>query len=339
MYLKRQRFKDGYHFMLSESYYDEDCWKHRELMDLGPDPEDHIVYPGGNGFYISEEVEERLEARGATYGAEELEDLFLPFLAPDIRRIVETFSNRSRRPSPWNGHPSDEMLKRQRALHAFDKRRLHYLRCGRVDIGDLDARHLKFFNVLMDKSRDEIEAYIEEMERVLMPGEYRRYLYAALQLETHFRHLLTRHHPEAVDMERMEGAFVRDLCRLNQDERFFTGVELHDPGTLHPYLVKYLIWFFDEAPEWASAPGEDRENFIHWKFSRRSSQGLRLSARERDACRQLGFPPEDFSKIGRTELTRRYRRKAKAAHPDKGGDSRAFVEVVEAYERLLRRKR
>ena len=39
-------------------------------MDLGADPGEYIVYPGGNAFHIEESLEETLKAKGANYSDE-----------------------------------------------------------------------------------------------------------------------------------------------------------------------------------------------------------------------------------------------------------------------------
>jgi hypothetical protein len=42
-------------------------------MDLGADPGAYIEYPGGNGFYFNDEIEERLHSQGVEYSSEDLE--------------------------------------------------------------------------------------------------------------------------------------------------------------------------------------------------------------------------------------------------------------------------
>ena len=216
-------------------------------MDLGPDPEQHIVYPGGNSFYVEESLEERFRLKEATFSIDELEKLFMPFIDPRIRRIVEQFERPVRRTRDRDRLRSDALLKEQQRLHPFDKRRLHFLRCGRVNIGNLDARPWKFLNVLMDKSRDELETLFQGMEGELPPQEIREYLYTALHMQGHFRHLLTRHQPAFLDPEKVDNYLVEDLCRLNRDPAFFKGVARHDPDDLHPYLIRYLILYFDNS--------------------------------------------------------------------------------------------
>lgn len=340
MYLKRQTSHGKPHYTIRESYASDGCVKHRILFDLGDEPGAYIEYPGGNSFYIHESVEEALRHQGAEYSDKDLEAIFLPFLDPHIRRIVERF----RRPESarWKNCPPGELLRRHSGLHAFDKRRLHYLRFGRVHIGDLDAKPWKFLNVLLDKSRDEVETMLEEMERELPPYEIRRYLYTAFGLERHFRHLMTRHQPEALDPFDVEESFLEELCRLNRDERFFRGVDGHEARSLHGYLHKYAILFFDSASDPRIMWDEYVADFV-WRhrFSRRggpSSGAGGMSVSEKEACRLLGITFVDFERMDRQELIRTYRRLALKSHPDQGGDQEAFIRVKAAYECLIARK-
>ncbi|MGD8982408.1 MAG: DnaJ domain-containing protein [Desulfobacteraceae bacterium] len=339
MYLKRQDSKDHYHYVLCESYRDDGYWRYRELLDLGPDPNEYIVYPGGNSFHIRESLEETLRAMGASYSDEELEDLFLPFMDPYIRGIVERFKRPRNGKSRWKGYTPEDLLKYQRALHPFDKRRLHYLRCGRVDMGNLEGRPWGFLNVLLEKSRDEIEHVIEGMEQVLTPDEIRAYLYTAMELQTYFPHHPARNQPVALDPEKVDHYFLKDLCRLNRDEMFFRGVQRDGSDVLHPYLVKYLILFFDHPFDPGTVWDEYVQDF-RWRhqFHRTQRSHASTSVSEREACQCLGISPEDFQKMERRDLIRCYRKLAKETHPDRGGDKGDFVEIKEAYECLLMRK-
>ncbi|MCF8143661.1 MAG: J domain-containing protein [Deltaproteobacteria bacterium] len=335
MYLKRRFVNHERHYILCESYWDVDCWRSRQLMDLGPDPEQHVVYPGGNSFYVDQVLEERLQAKGSPVDSDALEALFMPFIDPRIRRIVEMFQrpkNRSGRHSRLN---RDELMAAQQRLHPFDKRRLHYLRCGRVDIGNLDARPWKFLNILLDKSRDELEHLLEEMERDLPPHEMGDYIYTALHMQRHFSHLLTRHHPAFLGSEKLDAYLLEDLCQLNRDPEFFMGVGRYDPDTLHPYLTKYLILYFDNPFDPQNIWQETVEDFIrkHRFHSPPRSRAPEFMP-EVEACRCLGILPEDFKKMDRKALRRCYRRRAKESHPDQGGDEGTFIQITQAYERL-----
>jgi hypothetical protein len=340
MYLKRRRHGDGVHHVISESYQDGAVWRHRELVDLGTDPGLWIEYPGGNGFHLREGLEQDLRDLGADFSDDHLESLFLPFLDPRIRRIVERFQRTDPSRKPWKAYTRDQLYGKQQTLHDFDKRRLHYLRCGRVDIGNLDARPWPFLNVLIDKSRDEIEHTLEEMERELPPWEVRPYLYTALHCRTRFGHLITRHRPEALEAEKVDEAFIQDLCRLNTDGRFFAGVDDHRPGVLHPYLSRYAALYFDHDYERGGPWREYVEDFInkHRFYNAPSKTSAGFDEAEKSACRRLGITIDAFRAMDRSKLTKAYRMRAMKSHPDHGGDKEDFVELKEAYERLLRRK-
>jgi hypothetical protein len=337
MYLKRVRHRDGYHHVIRESYRDEGFWRHRDLVDLGTDPADYIEYPGGNGFYFKWELEEALETQGVSYSNEDLEELFFPFLDPHIRRIIENFRRHSADHSPWNACSPQELLHRQQVLHSLDKRRLHYLRCGRIDIGNLDGRPWKFLNVLLEKSRDEIEHTIEMMERELRPQEIRSYIFTSFHLQTYFPHHPMRNRPVALDPEKVDRCFLQEVCRLNRNVQFFRGVDHHDSETLHPYLTKYVILYFDH--EFGQSPlGEVFREFIwHRQFRRPSASKPALKTQE--ACQCLGITREEFDKMSSKDLVRCYRRQAKEMHPDRGGGHDAFVRLTDAYECLLMKKR
>jgi len=339
MYLKRHRSGNAYHHLLSESYWNGECWTHRRLMDLGPDPGAYIEYPGGNSFYINETLIDALAQMGKGDANDALEAVLKPFLDPRIRRIIERFERRKNPVKRWREfHSKETLLAYQRNLHPFDKRRLHYLRYGRVHIGDLDGQPRSFLYVLFEKSRDEIEHLIEEMERELPPRELHPYLYTALRLQDRFRHLLTRYHPSTMDPEKLDGYFLDALCRLNQEEGFFKGVNHPDPDSLHPYLVKYLLFYFDNPMGPNMAGDEYVNDFMGRHRFHRPPQPRPPATSRRTACRILGISLTEFQQMDRQALIRCYRRLAKKTHPDQGGDESRFVEIKTAYEDLLKMK-
>jgi len=340
VYLKESHVKGESHYILCESYKDEDCWRFRQLIDLGPDPARHIVYPGGNSFYIDESIEKDLLEKEVFFCGDEIEELFMPFIDPGIRRIVERFQRPVKKELRFHQLGRDDLMKEQKGLHSFDKRRLHYLRCGRVDIGNLDARPWKFLNMLLDKSRDELEHILEVMEKELPPDEIRDYLYTALHMQSHFSHLLIRNQPAFLDTVNFDQYLLNDLCLLNRDEAFFKGVESHDPDYLHPYLIKYLILYFDNAFDPQNLRSEYIEDFV-WKhrFYKAPNTSRETSMPEKEACRCLGISVGVFKKMGCNELLRCYRKRAKETHPDRGGDEETFIEIKNAYECLLSLKK
>ena len=60
MYLARQIIKHKTHYYIRASYPEGDCFKSRDLFDLGSDPTQFITYPGGHGYYYDEVIEETL---------------------------------------------------------------------------------------------------------------------------------------------------------------------------------------------------------------------------------------------------------------------------------------
>ena len=136
MYLARRRIAGRWQYALRESYRSGAHLLFREVFDLGPAPERFIVYPGGNAFYIDPELEEALRARGADPSSAELESIFWPFIAPDIRWKLEGFRCREERArrareTPDPGSPD--------VPHLFDRRRLLFLKTGRLDQRSLGA--------------------------------------------------------------------------------------------------------------------------------------------------------------------------------------------------------
>ena len=338
MYLRRKNTKSGRRFVLSESYRDGSLLRHRSLIDMGPDPGIYIEYPGGNSFHVRESLIEKLEAMGKEAPEDEMENLLMPFLDPRIRRIVERFQRSKRSERPWHSLPPEKRLQMQKELHPFDKRRIHYLRFGRMQMEDMDRRACSFLYVLFEKSRDEIEHLIEEMEYELPPHEIRSYIYTSLHLQTHFRNLRTRHHPSALEPEKVDHFFVEELCRLNRDQWFFSGVGQWDFQTLHPYLIKYLTQYFDSEFESGTVWSEYVEDFL-WKhqFHKPKETHSNSSSAEKAACRCLEITFEDFQEMDQMKLRRCYRRLAKRTHPDGGGSKERFVEIKAAYEFLIQR--
>jgi hypothetical protein len=337
LYIRRIKIDDGYHYILRETVRDHNAWTCRDLMDLGTDPCAYIEYPGGNSFYFSAEVDDVLRARGAEYSSEDLEKVFLPFLEPDIRRVVQNFSHTPGRSESSHAAPGDDLWKYEHELHPFDKRRLHYLRCGRIDIGELEGRSWKFLKVLLGKCRDEIESVIEGMEGQLRPHELGSYVYAAFNLQSHFAGHVLKNTPEGLDPEMVDTCLLEEICSLNGDPRYFAGMNGHDGVSLHPFLVKYVILHFDcgyeRRPLWDEYMNEFERRR---RFAPRGPLRARMELKE--AFATLGITAEEYQEMGRKELVRRYRRRAKNSHPDQGGNHEDFLKLTEAYELLMSRK-
>ena len=72
MYLASKKINGQLHYLIRESYQKEDVLLSRDLMELGTDPTQFIIYPGGNAFYIAEVIEDRLLELGAGEKLDEL---------------------------------------------------------------------------------------------------------------------------------------------------------------------------------------------------------------------------------------------------------------------------
>ena len=129
---------------------------------------------------------------------------------------------------------------------------------------------------------------------------------------------------------------MEEICRLNRTGAFWGGEPQGD--SLHDYLVRYLVMFFDF--DWAPAPF--LQDYIRDFMDRRrayrppAAPGPRVTADE--AGPLFGVSPEALKAMSRRELTRLFRKKAREHHPDTGGQSEKFIRLNEAYQSLVRRK-
>ena len=332
MYLAEYSIKGRKKYIIRDSQFNPDinCWQCRDLFDLGRRPGDYIRYPGGNAFYIDENGCAQLDAEGVEYDVGELEELFWRFIKKEIRQKIEPFYCRGRR--------SRKGVKNNSAgqqLQVFDKRRMYYLRCGDVDQRRIGLLPLRHFAPLLNKSRDEIEQYIMQLEKVLQPEEYKRYVYTIFNLQRYFRVSAARQIPQSLDQNDLDRYFIRDLCRLQRDEFFWAG--FHKTDALHEYLVRYAVMFFDYEFDGGSVWDEYLQNFINSKrFYKPPPPKIKITATVIVAI--FGVTEENLKAMKKNELTKLFRQKAHELHPDKGGEHDSFVRLAEAYKQLLRMK-
>jgi hypothetical protein len=230
------------HYSIRESYRDGDHFLSRELVDLGTDPAEHIIYPGGNAFYIDPMIEEQLDQLGVIPQANDLEDVFWRFLDPTVQRALEYFRHREK--SFRKGNKTEEKSqKTQFGVHIFDKRRLHYLRFGRMEQGYLWLIPQKVFNILRHKSRDEIEQQFLDMEQQLNPRDYKAYAYVIFNINQFFTESFAKKRPQYLLQSDVDDYFIDEICKLNQDHEFWTGMQTG--SRLHEYLIRYILMYFD----------------------------------------------------------------------------------------------
>jgi hypothetical protein len=322
-------------YFIRESYLDGTRWKSRDLVALGDDPGRWIHSPASTAYYIDETIEESLRAKGVEAGQEDLEEVFWPFLDPAVRRVIRRHS--PRRPANTAARISvSELAERQEGLHGFDKRRLHFLRYGATDLRRMSPRPMRVYNRLLGKSRDEIEQMMEGMEASLRLHERRMYIYFIFDLQRFFSSPLAGRYPQAMDPDRMDEAFLGEVCRLQADPGLFPGEE--QGGGLDPVLVRYVIMYFDnefQAPraEWDYARDFMRRHRGHG-IPRRRRPRLPLE----EACRLLDIDRGIFERLGLKELAQHYRKRALECHPDRGGSHEQFIRLARAYRDLLARK-
>jgi hypothetical protein len=332
MYLARKQIGGKTHYVIRESYRQQGACLCRDLCELGADPSRFIIYPGGNAFYIDEAVEERIRSRGSKPAADEMESIFWPFLRPEIRIKLDPFRRREHRARSSRRPPE---APRDFDAHLFDKRRIHFLKTGRMDQGAMDRLPAVLFRRLRDKSRDEIEQGFMEMESILRPREYKAYTYAIFNLQQFFHQRFARDTPELLDPDEVDGYFIEEICRLQGDASFWAGMDAGD--RLSGYLVRYVLMYFDHDYAPRSAAAEYIWDFMNRHRDYRPPAAVVISMQEIAAV--FGQSREALKKMSRRDLGRLFRRRARELHPDKGGEHEGFVKLNEAYQRLLRTKR
>jgi hypothetical protein len=329
MYLAAIPEKRWHRFVIRESYWDRGCYRSRDLVDIGPDPTEYIVYPGGRAYYIDPQLEDHILERGGAFDADELEDLFWPFVDEDVRYAVGSF--RKRRQPPERTVADD----RKQAVHLFDKRRVHFLRFGRMDQGFIGRVPAKIFRPVRERSRDEIEQYFLHSERILKPHERKAYVYVIFDLQRFFSELCAKTMPQGLNQKAVDDYFVKELCRLNTDSVFWAGLPMRDH--LQDYLVRYLLMYFDMD----YGQSHFLENLIN-QF-RNTHRRHRWPDRKRmplkEASRVFDIGSEELGRLTRHQVTRLFRRRALKCHPDQGGKPTEFIKLSEAYKSIMDTKK
>lgn len=334
MYVAQKKINGAACYFIRESYPQEGYLLSRDLIDLGPDPGRFIIYPGGNSFYIDEFIEDRIHKLGIKFDSDALEDIFWPFLRPEIRRALEPFRSREKRHQSKRRkcRPQEDPDAR---VHIFDKRRTHFLRFGDPDQRNLSRLPQRMFNMLHYKSRDEIEQMFMGMERELAVREFKTYAYVIFDLQQYFHGSVARSNPQMLDQNKVDDHFIEQVCRLNTDPIFWAGMPSGDG--LNEYLVRYVLMYFDHDYVPGSLMDEYLRQFINSRRDYRPpNRNSAPTPKETSAI--FGQTKEELKKMSRKELARQYRQRAQELHPDKGGDHNKFVKLTEAYHELLRTK-
>ncbi|MBU4263433.1 MAG: J domain-containing protein [Proteobacteria bacterium] len=336
LYLARDIMGGSLRYSLRQTYRDvkTDLLLHREIFDLGGSPQQFIIYLGDNGYCIDNRVTDTIEPYIAGDAAEMVEELLWPFVRRDIRAKLEPFMNRGsyKRLSPVTAAEKEAI---DNEIHMFDRRRLHFLFYGAVDQSGLYRMPDKLCRRLLGKSRDEKEQYFIASEQVFYADQVKEYLFTIFNLQHHFNESFARIMPQALNQDQLDTFFVDELCRLSRDTIFWQGM---DPAKgLQPYMIRYLIMFFDYDFSASQAINDYIRQFMNshrqFRFPKKKSSMTTDKASE-----IFGEPVDKLTKLSKKELTKLYRKKAKELHPDTGGEHDEFVRLTEAFEQLQRQR-
>lgn len=327
MYLAKVKKNRQFTYILRESVREGEQIVARDIFDLGPSPGAWIDYPGGNAWYLSPDLESKISRLAHTFDSEALEELFRPFIRPSIRRATRTFRQRAAKRYTPMTRVQKETIARQ--VHAFDKRRAHFLKFGNMDQGPLVNMPAVIFKHVYNKSRDEIEQRFMDQERVLRPRDLKSYVYTVLDLHRFFKGFMAKQMPHTLDQDKVEAFFIQELCLLNKE---LFGLTSH----LHEYLIRYAVMFFDHTYGDSVLLDDMAKDF---QFRQRNQR-----FKPRDTTRQLtlsqafkifNLTAKALASMDKKALTREFRRLAREHHPDKGGSHDKFVELNNAYQTLL----
>ncbi|MGA9177460.1 MAG: hypothetical protein WBZ05_09465, partial [Desulfobacterales bacterium] len=300
MYLAQTTVNGQTNYSIRESYLHKNRFLSRNLFDLGNEPDQYIVYPGGNSFYIHESIEEQLNDLDVYPKDDELEDIFWHFLDPAIRRALETFRNRQNNLKRRKVHKAIDTQAASK-FHIFDQRRILYLRCGRTNRQNMACVPYKLFQVLTDKSRDEVEQMFIQMEKILAVREYKTYAYVIFNLQDFFTQWFAQTAPKLLDQKAVDEHFVEEMCRLNSDLAFWDGMETGD--SLNEYLVRYAVMYFD----YDYAPKSFIEEYIRKFINSHRAYRPPLKFRKTDLSKAGALfkaSPEALKQMSRKDLVR-----------------------------------
>jgi hypothetical protein len=327
MYLAKVQKNGQATYILRESVRHGEQMVSQDIFDIGPCPGAWIDYPGGNAWYLNPELESKISNLADTFDSDQLENLFLPFLRPDIRRATQTFRQRSfKRYKPMT-RAQKETIARQ--VHAFDKRRAHFLKFGNMDQGPTFNMPPVIFRQLYKKSRDEIEQLFMDQERALKRKDLKSYVYTVLDLHRFFKGFMAKQMPHALDQDKVEAFFIQELCLLNKELFELTS-------HLHEYLIRYAVMFFDHTYGDSVLLDDMVKDFQfrqrnRWFKPPGATRQLGLSR----ALKIFNLTARTLESMDKKALTREFRRLARQHHPDRGGSHERFVELGNAYQTLL----
>ena len=323
MYIAFEKLKGQSHYTLRTSRTINGELTFKEIFDLGNDPSVFIHYVGTHAFYFDEQLEDAVA--DSEYSSDELEDLLWPWIKKDVRDAVERFKSRSYK-KPVNKLTDKQKQKINKTIHSFDKRRAHFLKCGRMDQGAVENMPPVLFKDFLDWSRDEIEQRFMQQEFALRADELKSYVYTVFDLQRFFQSLLAKKMSHVLDPVKVDTFFIKELCRLNK-ELF----NLSSPP--HTYMIRYAIMFFDYDYADTTLLDDFAKAFMNRHRVFKSKPKDPVSVQK--ALELFSLSQQKFKTITKQKLTRQYRKLARDVHPDTGGSDEKFVELNDAFNQLL----
>lgn len=326
MYLAHVSINRETHYIIRQSYIGAGCMKSRDLVDLGTDPTRFIVYPGGRSYYFEPIIEETLREKGLEVSQNDLDTIFFDFLEPETQRVIAGFDRGRKRSRPLS------ISEVHAEPHIFDKRRLLYLRSGSTNVQHLDRVPQKFFRLLLNKSRDEIEQYFLRAEKNLRAHEKPVYIMTIFDLKS----FVPAHGARRPLTEQLDQFFIDRLCHINDDAQYKAGVPAYQG--LYEHLIRYAIMYFDG--EKRTLPINHAHDYIQEFLNRHRAYvpPPKVRIKMREAERLFEHTWNELQGMDRSALSRIYRRMALKHHPDHGGDSARFQRLTAYYRALLAKK-
>lgn len=302
MYLGRKIVKDGYEYFLAQSYFEPPYWRSKVIYNLGRFPERFIEYYSEVAFYIP--LEEVLKEKGIETNQDELEELFFRFLSPEAKSCLRSPLNRKRRKIV----KIDRSKIKLNELHFFDISRFLVLKLGISNPQNFLEVSFPFLIHLQDKSRDEIENFLWDMEDELTYREKIRYIYNIFSLGF------------SGSLEERDQNFLEKICKIADDEKYRMGLSKEE--VLNKYLSRY-IWFYFDFVKHRERP--KIYNVLEKELYQEVAKILEISL-------------ETLINLSKKEVLSLFRRRAQQLHPDKGGTHEDFIKLKSLLEKYLKIK-
>jgi hypothetical protein len=331
MYLAKISSGTEEKYCIRKSFYDTHlgAYSYFDVFDLGTDPTQYIHQFSERILCFAEQLEDAVAKASSQDPTLVLEELLWKFLPAEVQLIIEQFHKKHYAGlSPLS---SEERQEIGRSIHIFDRRRLYYIRYGAVDQSRIYRVNEKLYRPLLFKSRDEKEHYIKVLEDGLRPDELKKYVYVIFDLQQKFSEGYAAFMPEALEEERMMDMFMEEICRLNEDATFWQDEK--DSPSLRKHLQYYLTSFFDSNFTQRSYEYDFYKSFAraHRKFSWPKKNP---AVSDEEASLIFGESIDNLRAMSLKELRRIFRIKAKEYHPDSGGKSEDFIQLLAAFETL-----